>query len=533
MYIYILPSKINIMNSICVILNAMQTSISGAGLKICLDKFVPRVRPILSQVGINVEITQKYRELVSGEVDDKLNNIVEVDEVQLIFNGYLYNRSKLILWSGQPEFSEKSDQEIIICLYIKYGIEYVAGIIDGRFSFVIIDQRNCLSESRLFIVQDKSGTIPMYILKSKIHIHNDESIFAISSEKQNLYKILNWLNGEHNYTKMLINKMDDTSDYDLVRIAPGSYMSFVLPMKVSACWKGDGNPTIFDTVNKLSIYPDNPDISWQDMLAGVQSCFFSIVINRIESSEGMISCFMDTTYESYFLADMISKYCKANDLPKIHTYSISFSGSKMRDIVDVSGINSIHKDIIIDSNDPLKTVNESYETLYSKRDHDPMELSRGQIASTIMDNFYNDIVGKQIVSDCNELYPSKKDKPKLVFLNTGASALMNGYFENTTISKNASSIEYDMAVRKYLAQTSEFVALSSYMFMECDNNIQCVFPYMDNGFVANILFIPPHLRVSIMNEGGIMRRINNAINDKIDVTIENVMEKFCGVMYGY
>ena len=60
-----------------------------------------------------------------------------------------------------------SDCEVIIHLYIKYGIEQTLIMLDGVFSFILYDNR--ISEdlnNRLYVARDPYGVRPLYYLKN-------------------------------------------------------------------------------------------------------------------------------------------------------------------------------------------------------------------------------------------------------------------------------------------------------------------------------------------------------------------------------
>lgn len=516
------------MNNIFVILNAMHMTVSEIGLKKCLYNFIPKVDKYLEQVGINVETTRKTNPQLGSH-----NNITEMNGIQLIFNGYLYNRKRLNMCCGINELEGNSDMKVIINLYIKYGIEYTVTVIDGRFSFVIIDNRTSLNESRMFVVQDKSGTLPIYMLKGVGNQGNDNNKFAISSEKQNIDIVADWLNGKSMgvYTDILsgddLNESKEISKlkYETVRIDAGTYISLVLPMTVSAVWRINGYPTIYDKRNSLSVYPD---MDWNVIFGIIDLSFLSFIVNRLESCKGMVSCLIDHTIGSVSLAKTVVEYCKSHNLPKIHTYSVhrtTLNNSR----VDVSEIDSIHTEIIISENlyDAINKKFISVSCLNANSDkcdevvcvdNDgvrwifPEYIADDCGNSTkderlmyeeneAWDDYVNYIVGKQIVSDCHYLYPDKEDVPKLALLSLGASVLTNE-FSNNSLYTNI--IEYDIAFRERLVYDSNVTALSCYKFMESGNNIQCAFPYLDNGFVTNILLIPPELRNQMSKKTDIM-----------------------------
>ncbi len=87
----------------------------------------------------------------------------------LVFNGEIYNylelKEELQLYY---DFKTKSDTEVILAGYIKWGID-VVNKLKGMFAFTLLDER----ENRLFMVRDRFGIKPLYY-----SICDDKLIFA-------------------------------------------------------------------------------------------------------------------------------------------------------------------------------------------------------------------------------------------------------------------------------------------------------------------------------------------------------------------
>lgn len=99
----------------------------------------------------------------------------------IIFNGEIYNHNELRveLEAQNIFFKGGSDTEVILQLYIKYGVESFS-MLEGMFCIVILDTVN----NNIHIVRDAIGVKPLYLSKSDI------GIFA-SSEIKGLKPYLN------------------------------------------------------------------------------------------------------------------------------------------------------------------------------------------------------------------------------------------------------------------------------------------------------------------------------------------------------
>ncbi len=94
-------------------------------------------------------------------------------QVLLMLNGEIYNAFDFVpeLESKGYRFRGKSDTEVVLNLYQKYGLEGMLSRLNGMFSIAIYDSRL----GRLFLARDRFGIKPLYIL-------DNEQFFAFSSE---------------------------------------------------------------------------------------------------------------------------------------------------------------------------------------------------------------------------------------------------------------------------------------------------------------------------------------------------------------
>ena len=53
----------------------------------------------------------------------------------------------------------KSDCEVIIHLYLKYGIEQTLNMLDGVFAFVLLDE----NKNEVYVARDLFGVRPLFI----------------------------------------------------------------------------------------------------------------------------------------------------------------------------------------------------------------------------------------------------------------------------------------------------------------------------------------------------------------------------------
>ena len=142
-------------------------------------------------------------------------------KILLTLNGEIYNafeyKKELSDWGYQ--FKSKTDTEIVLALYLKYGFEDMLSRLNGMFALVIADLR----EAKLYIARDRVGIKPMY------YIANSE-VLAFSSELKS-FRYLEGFNYSLDETQMdeflmFRNNLKGTLFKDIYSLEPGHYLTF-------------------------------------------------------------------------------------------------------------------------------------------------------------------------------------------------------------------------------------------------------------------------------------------------------------------
>jgi asparagine synthetase B (glutamine-hydrolysing) len=106
-------------------------------------------------------------------------------EITLIFDGKLLNFNTLFRSFYETEHlteREPNDLSLLIDIYIKCGIHYLLKVLDGSFTFVLLDQRVEYDESRLYVISDSMGLRPIYSFE--IQSLNTKTIYGINTENE-------------------------------------------------------------------------------------------------------------------------------------------------------------------------------------------------------------------------------------------------------------------------------------------------------------------------------------------------------------
>lgn len=141
--------------------------------------------------------------------------------VLLTMNGEIYNAfdfKKKLQDSGYI-FKSTSDTEVVLYLFLKYGLEGMLNRLNGMFAIVIVDLR----EQKVLIIRDRYGIKPMYYLKN-------EKILAFSSELKSFIHLNDFsFELQHELVNEYIlfrNNLNGTLYKDIRSLLPGQYLSF-------------------------------------------------------------------------------------------------------------------------------------------------------------------------------------------------------------------------------------------------------------------------------------------------------------------
>ena len=108
-----------------------------------------------------------FHRLAINGIDFISNQPLNIKNIVLICNGEIYNHRYLFELMEISPFTN-SDCEVIIHLYLKYGMKQTLQMLDGVYSFVLYDLR--LDENIdnfIYFARDPYGVRPLYLLKNK------------------------------------------------------------------------------------------------------------------------------------------------------------------------------------------------------------------------------------------------------------------------------------------------------------------------------------------------------------------------------
>lgn len=129
-----------------------------------------------------------YDKIALGYGLPLVKKVIDKNEYIILFNGELYNSSKLKeeLIKNNYKFDTKNDAEIVLYLYIEYGPKFL-DFLNGNYSICIYNK----NDNKIFLARDRLGVKPLfYYLTDNVFIFSTriKSILAHKEVKPVLNK---------------------------------------------------------------------------------------------------------------------------------------------------------------------------------------------------------------------------------------------------------------------------------------------------------------------------------------------------------
>ena len=385
-----------------------------------------------------------FHRLAINGLNNASNQPLIINDVALICNGEIYNYKQLYKYIDiEPQTG--SDCEVIIHLYIKYGIEKTLKILDGVFAFILYDNHS----RHVYIARDPFGVRPLYYLKNINDFKNIVSLYGVASELKCLEFFYN------NY-----------ADYTIGQFQPGTY----------SVLKFSNNNLNLELIKENEYYfiPNlsNSVTNTSNISLLISNMLCSSVYKRCLTTERPIACLLSGGLDSSLIAALVNNYYNVNNFPnKLETYSIGLEGSEdlknARIVSEYLGTN--HTEILVTEEEMFDAIPEVIKAIES---YD---------TTTIRASIGNYLLGK---------YISKNSEAKVIFNGDGADELFGGYLY---MNKCPNDLEFDKETRRLLKDIYLFDVLRSDKCIS-SHGLEPRTPFLDKGFVNIILSISPNIR---------------------------------------
>jgi asparagine synthase (glutamine-hydrolysing) len=402
---------------------------------------------------ITSEIVRKadigFHRLSINGLNESSNQPLVIDDIVLICNGEIYNYKELYKTMNiHPKTG--SDCEVIIHLFLKYGIEQTLVMLDGVFAFILFDNRafeDMNSTNKIYVARDPYGVRPLYEL-SKKHL-----FYGFASELKCLSEFYNHYN---------LNK-----EVTIRQFQPGTYSVFEMPNKVSPIWT-----PLQENISYFIPILCNIKLPKFNVYATIAEYLNEAVCKRCITTERPIACLLSGGLDSSLITALVNNYYHKQGLPnKLETYSIGIEGSEdlkyARIVAHYLGTN--HTEIIVTEKDMFDAIPdvirdiESYDT------------------TSVRASIGNYLLGK---------YISEHSEAKVIFNGDGSDELFGGYLY---MNKCPDDIEFDKETRRLLKDIHMFDVLRSDKCIS-SHGLEPRTPFLDRQFTNFVLSIPPFYR---------------------------------------
>lgn len=165
--------------------------------------------------------------------------------IDVIFTGEIYN-SEEICTTLMIDYIDS--EHTIKSAYEAYGIEETIRILDGNYTFILIDHSILLDTAKIFIARDLIGIYPLYL--HTIPIGYTKETFINSPTILKRLDIMNSISYEP-YNNYVISSEKTIEGGISKTCSPGSYSEFSLSFLVNAKWRFEGETR----VSMLAIMP--------------------------------------------------------------------------------------------------------------------------------------------------------------------------------------------------------------------------------------------------------------------------------------
>ncbi len=306
------------------------------------------------QNSIKIENKQfGHTRLAIIDLDEEANQPMIFDDILLVFNGEIYNYKELI-HVEHLECKTKSDSEVLIRLYQKYGFDFLNKL-NGMFSFCIYD----IKKDLYFCARDRYGKKPFfYYFKDNKFIFSSsvKSILNLLDYKPNLNKV-----ALSKYMQYFVSFGEDSFYQDIFKLEASTYLIY--------------EPNKSRELQKKKYYKINTYKAIKDKkqaLNDIEELLFKSVEYRL-NSDVEVASLLSGGIDSSLISALYTKISGK----KINTFSIGYNEHKNYCELDYAQITASH----INSNHHPVEINQKEYINHFEQTLDMLEEPHGDSAA--------------------------------------------------------------------------------------------------------------------------------------------------------
>lgn len=469
---------IRIMCGIFAVLNNNDLIITKDIMKDAFKKGEHRGPEYSTLNSISIKTIMGFHRLAINGLDEVSHQPINIGNITLICNGEIYNYKQL--YTLLPEYvspTTNSDCEVIIHLYKAFGMDTTLQLLDGVFSFVLIDQLLGKNATKLYVARDPYGIRPLFIMNNT-NSSDSDSVIAFASEMKSLKPIQDELNEYYTNKRDEIlmdnpraNLKNKYKQYQIQPFKPGSYQVYKLPFHVSPHWKLEKQVKYNTFAFNTNVFTKKYD--FDHIMVNIQTYFKEAVFKRCIAADRPIACLLSGGLDSSLVTALVNEYHKMNNLPQLETYSIGMEGSEdlkyAQQVADYLGTK--HTQVTVSEEEFVDAIP---KVIYDIESYD---------TTTVRASVGNWLIAK---------YISEHSEAKVIFNGDGADELMGGYL----YMKHAGNcVEFDKECKRLLTNIHQFDVLRSDRCIS-SHGLEPRTPFLDRTWVNYYLSLPFTLRYS-------------------------------------
>lgn len=421
----------------------------------------------LSHCAVNIQLG--FHRLAINGLNDEANQPIHINNILLICNGEIYNYIELYETLKVSPTTD-SDCEVIIHMYLKYGIEHTLRMLDGVFSFVLIDNR-FNEPSKLYVARDPYGVRPLYQMKPISRLLSSKNhLYGFASEIKGLYDIYDYISST-NYNKRTLNPnyAQKYPGYIIEQFQPGTFSYYELPYGIKKPWKFVSSLQYHSHGFHSNMYTDY--VNTNTIFTNIRKYLTNAVNKRCSATDRPIACLLSGGLDSSLITALVNNYHIQNGLSTLETYSIGIEGSddlkQAKLVADFLGTK--HTQVILSESEFINAIPEVIKGIES---YD---------TTTVRASIGNWLLGK---------YISKHSEAKVIFNGDGSDELAGGYLY---MGSAPDEFEFDKECRRLLKDIHTFDVLRSDKSIS-SHGLEPRTPFLDREWTEYYLSIPAHIR---------------------------------------
>jgi asparagine synthase (glutamine-hydrolysing) len=393
-----------------------------------------------------------FHRLAINGLNSESNQPIVINDIVLICNGEIYNYKQLYNTLNIKPTTD-SDCEVIIHLYINYGIEQTLNMIDGVYSFVLYDTKK--DKNNVYVARDPFGVRPLYKLYNINDVDELFNMYGFASDLKCL---------EYFYNQ-------NTNNYRIEQFEPGTYSVFQYNNGLNSRWNEIiSNKSYFLPSFIITSHTNDISETKEETFSRISNYLNNAITKRCVTTERPVACLLSGGLDSSLIAALVADYFRGNG-KQIETYSIGLENSEdikyARIVADY--IQSNHTEIIVTEEQMFNSIPEVIKAIET---YD---------TTTVRASIGNYLIGKHIATNSDA---------KVIFNGDGSDELFGGYLY---MNKCPDDIEFDKEIRRLLKDIHNFDVLRSDKSIS-SNGLEPRTPFLDRNFINNILSIPTYFR---------------------------------------